>query len=285
MPSSEDNVPVDVLVQQINRVVQAGGIELLRTERSHPDEIVNPDFVPGIAKKIEALTFQHEQPVLHDVRFDGREADAGLEKHQVHLKIEPQVAHGQQMFEAATLQPGMVRHRHGLLLTDDRGWRGNALGLLIAFLDGDDAGGCRGMTRHREGYAGGNIDKGADSKLHWRVGADGPAPASCHDVEEVLEIRADRLGRAARGLDLQDVLGKTGTEGRRRQKAHRRGRPRRKPTLQHALRRYEREVATDNAAIVSDRSGRNDAGLARQIGGMHLRSSVNWWESGSIERL
>jgi hypothetical protein len=51
-PLSEDNIPVDVLVQKINRVAQTGGIELLRTERSHPDEIINPDFVPAIAKII-----------------------------------------------------------------------------------------------------------------------------------------------------------------------------------------------------------------------------------------
>jgi hypothetical protein len=47
---SEDNIPVDVLVQKINRMVQTGGIELLRTERSHPDEVIDPDFVPGIAE-------------------------------------------------------------------------------------------------------------------------------------------------------------------------------------------------------------------------------------------
>src|SRR3954454_24084997 len=111
----------------------------------------------------------------------------------------------------------MVRHRHGLLLTDDRRWRGNALGLLIAFLDGDDAGGRCGMTGHREGYAGRNIDKGADGKLHWRVWAAGHVHASPPDVEEVLEVGADRLGRAARRLDLQNELGKTGAEGRRRQ--------------------------------------------------------------------
>ena len=89
-----------------------------------------------------------------------------------HLKVEPQVAHWQQVLETAALQPGTVRHRHGLLLTDDRGWGGNALSLLIALLDGDDAGRRGGMTGHCEGYAGRDIDKGADSKLHWRVGAD-----------------------------------------------------------------------------------------------------------------
>src|SRR5205085_7426090 len=116
--SSEHDIPVDVLIQQINRVGQAGGIELLRAERSHPDEIINPDFVPALAEIVEALTFQHKQSVLHDVRFNGREADAGLEKHQVHRKVEPQVAQWQQVLETAALQPGMVRHRHGLLLTD-----------------------------------------------------------------------------------------------------------------------------------------------------------------------
>src|SRR5205085_8830680 len=101
---SEHNIPVHVLVQEIDRLVRTGGIELLRTERSHPDEVINPDFVPAIAEIIQALPLQHEQSVLHDVGLDGWKTDAGLEEHEVHLEIEPEVAHLQQVLEAASLQ-------------------------------------------------------------------------------------------------------------------------------------------------------------------------------------
>src|SRR6266702_809716 len=172
-PLSEDNIAVDVLVQKIDRLARTGGIELLRTERSHPDEVINPDFVPGIAKIIQTLTLQHEQSVFHDVGLDGWKTDAGLEEHQIHLKIEPEVAHWQQVLEAAPLQSGMVRHRHRLLLTGDCRRCRYALNRFIALFDRDNAGGSSGMAVHRERRAGRNVGKGAGCKQGRGFGANG----------------------------------------------------------------------------------------------------------------
>jgi hypothetical protein len=58
------------------------------------------------------------------------------------------------------------------------------------------------------------------SPVWFVIGADADVEGSRDDVEEVLNVHADRLGRAARGLDFQHELGKIGSEARRRQKTH-----------------------------------------------------------------
>jgi hypothetical protein len=34
---------------------------------SHPDEIAGGDRVPAITEALDALTFEHQEPMLHDV--------------------------------------------------------------------------------------------------------------------------------------------------------------------------------------------------------------------------
>ena len=99
----EPHIPVDILVQQIGRLVPAGAVEVLGAVGTHPDEVVRLDLVPIAGQQVEPLALQHVQPVLHDVRLDVGEVVAGPEAEDVDVHIECQVVDRQEVLPVAPL--------------------------------------------------------------------------------------------------------------------------------------------------------------------------------------
>src|SRR4051812_47513289 len=95
---------IPVLVDQIPGGLLADSAKPLRAVRRHPDEVARGDWIPAVAKPIDAATIEHEQAVLHYVTLNRRQASARLVGHRVHPEIKRHVVWNQ----AADLEPWIV---------------------------------------------------------------------------------------------------------------------------------------------------------------------------------
>ena len=101
-------MPVDVLVEKIAERLVAGGTAGLRAESAKPHEVTGLHRHPVAVQQIVGLALQHEQPVLHHMRFGKGDGAARLEGDDVHMHIVAQIIR----IDKAGRRPDRVAIRH-----------------------------------------------------------------------------------------------------------------------------------------------------------------------------